>query len=217
MRVRTLITVAAVVVAVAGSTAGRSAVADANLYADTLIMQVNQQMAAPVGLREFSFVVKSDRITNRDFKGTLRCSARFDVQRVGDASQPGFVGGYLKVGFYVGFAGTRVSCDGEVAGDTIAGRTRKTSVICRPAREPATLVEATGTQTNAPGTAALRLSPLPLTCSASPAWKLSRTRADAAFQAVTKNIGGQMTNAINKSVAAAFDEAARRTNMPGPS
>ncbi|MFD0568045.1 hypothetical protein ACFQ0T_00500 [Kitasatospora gansuensis] len=135
MRVRTLITVAAVVVAVAGSTAGRSAVADANLYADTLIMQVNQQMAAPVGLREFSFVVKSDRITNRDFKGTLRCSARFDVQRVGDASQPGFVGGYLKVGFYVGFAGTRVSCDGEVAGDTIAGRTRKTSVICRPARE----------------------------------------------------------------------------------
>ncbi|MFC8448109.1 hypothetical protein [Kitasatospora sp. NPDC057223] len=215
MRVRTLSTVAAVVVAVAGSTAaGSTAVANANLYADTLITQVDKQMSLPVGLREFSFVVRSDRITNRDFTGTLRCSARFDVRRVGDAAPPGFVGGYLKVGFYVGFAGTRVSCEGEVTGDTISGRTRKTSVTCRPAREPATLVEATGTQSGGTGTAALRLSPLSFTCSASPAWKLSRTRTDAAFQAVTKNIRGQMSDVINKSVASAFDQAARGTNLP---
>jgi hypothetical protein len=47
-------------------------------------------------------------------------------------------------------------------------------------------------------------------------WKLSRSRADTAFQAVTKDIRAQMTDVINKRVAAAFSEAVPGVNMPDP-
>ncbi|MFC8448165.1 hypothetical protein [Kitasatospora sp. NPDC057223] len=216
MRVRMLSTVAAVAVAVVGSTAGR--VADSNDFADFLLARVNERVSAPVGLQEFTFVVKGDRITSRDFSGTLRCTVRFDLRRMGDSAPAGWRNGKVVTGFHAGFQGTRVSCEGTVKGDTVAGRPRKTSVDCRTAREGSVLVEATGTTPNRMGgtLSSFRLLALSLTCSASPPWKLSRSRADTAFQAVTKDIRAQMTDVINKRVAAAFSEAVPGVNMPDP-
>ncbi|MFC8454115.1 hypothetical protein [Kitasatospora sp. NPDC057223] len=216
MRVRMLSTVAAVAVVVVGSTAGR--VADGNTFADYVLTRVNKQVSAPVGLREFTFVVKGDKISTRDFQGTLHCTVRFDLRRFGPAAAPGLRNGKVVAGFYTGFQKTRVSCEGTVKGDTITGRPRKTSVDCRPAREPSVLTEVTGPSSNRPGGRVTRfeLQSLSLTCSASPAWKLSRARADAAFQAVTKDIRGQMTDVINTSVAAAFSDAVQVPPMPDP-
>ncbi len=112
----------------------------ANQCADVVLGEFAKAMPRSVAMQPFDFVVRRNGITNRDFEGTPNCTLHFEMRRLGDGTI-GKQGMETVVGLNVGFPGTQVSCAGEVVGDTVSGRARKTSVECPLTARSYALVE----------------------------------------------------------------------------